>query len=207
MSQPAAFSDCCGAPRQCLSRMTKTKQDNRQKRLRCNVRMDTGLPDKRVLRIQITKCQRLFQMRSGRGKPAGKHQVSPEGLVSQNEPVRIVALTAQTQQIFVQATRQMQFAANRVIKRLSIGNLKELGGGTQLLPQLSCAAKRLSRFGCRVAFNGLQDGAQGSTKFELLAPACEILRQQRQLVQPLLELRGCLRHRRTRDGPPSGLAP
>ena len=35
--------------------------------------------------------------------------------MTQNEPGGIVALTAQTQQILVQALRQIQFAAERVI--------------------------------------------------------------------------------------------
>ena len=59
--------------------------------------------------------------------------------MTQNEPGGIVALMAQTQQILGQAQRQIEFAAVHVIARLPIGNLKELRGRTQLLPQLSCA--------------------------------------------------------------------
>ena len=66
--------------------------------------------------------------------------------MTQNEPGGIVALTAQTQQILVQALRQIEFAAEHVIARLPIGNLKELRGGTQLLPQLSCAGIGMARF-------------------------------------------------------------
>jgi hypothetical protein len=40
------------------------------------------------------------------------------GEVTQNEPGGIVALTAQTQQILIQAQRQVEFAPERVIARL-----------------------------------------------------------------------------------------
>jgi len=46
-------------------------------------------------------------MRSRRGKPPGEHQVTPERLVSQNEPARIIALTAQQQQFLIKAMRQI----------------------------------------------------------------------------------------------------
>ena len=46
--------------------------------------------------------------------------------MTENEPSRIVALTAQVQQILVQPPRQFKFAADRVVARLPIGNLKEL---------------------------------------------------------------------------------
>ena len=46
--------------------------------------------------------------------------------MTQNEPGSVVALTAQTQQVLVQAQRQIEFAAEHVIARLPIGNLKEL---------------------------------------------------------------------------------
>ena len=54
--------------------------------------------------------------------------------MTQNEPGGIVALTAQTQQIVIQAQRQIEFAAVRVIPRLPMGNLKKPRGGTELLP-------------------------------------------------------------------------
>ena len=54
--------------------------------------------------------------------------------MSQNEPGGVAALTAQKQQILVEAQRQLKFAADRVIECLPIGNPKELHGGTQLLP-------------------------------------------------------------------------
>ena len=73
--------------------------------------------------------------------------------MTQNEPAGIVALTAQTQQILVQAQSQIQFAAERVIPRLPIRNVEELRGGTQLLPQLSCAGEDLPRFRRGLAFD------------------------------------------------------
>ena len=121
--------------------MTKTEQGNRQKRLRCHPRVDTGLPNERVIGADITKCERLFQMRTGRGKPADKHPVAPERLVRQDEPRSVVALSAQTQQIFVQTMRQIQFAADLVIERLRIGNPKELRRKAELFPQFSCATE------------------------------------------------------------------
>ena len=127
--------------------------------------------------------------------------------MTQNEPGGIVALTAQTQQILVQAQRQIEFAAVHVIARLPKGNLKELRGRTQLLPQLSCAGIGLARFRRGEAFDGVQDRAQGTAKFELLSLAFGVVRQQRQLVQPLLKLRGRFRHRRAGGGPLTGLAP
>ena len=60
--------------------------------------------------------------------------------MTQNEPGGIVTPTAQTQQILGQALRQIKFAAERVIGRLPIWNLKELRGGTQLLPHRPCRA-------------------------------------------------------------------
>jgi len=66
--------------------------------------------------------------------------------VTQNEPGGIVALTAETQQILVQALSQLQFTTGRVVARPPIGNPKELRGRTQLLPQLICAGIGLARF-------------------------------------------------------------
>jgi hypothetical protein len=86
-------------------------------------------------------------MRSGWRKTADKHQVPADALVSQNETGGIIALAAQTQQILGQALRQIEFAADRVIDRLRIGNLKEFRGGTQLLPQHPCAGMGLACFG------------------------------------------------------------
>jgi len=66
--------------------------------------------------------------------------------VTQNEPGGIVALTAQTQQILVQAQRQIELAAERVMERLPIVNVKELRGGTELLPELSRTGIGIARF-------------------------------------------------------------
>ena len=116
--------------------------------------------------------------------------------MTQKEPGGIVALTAQAQQILVQAQRQIQFAAVYVINRLPMGNVKELRGGTQLLPQLSCAGKGMACFRRRIAFDGSQHRAQLTAKFEPLSPIFEVVRQQRQLVQPLFKLRGRFCRRR-----------
>ena len=127
--------------------------------------------------------------------------------MTENKAGGIVALKAQTQQILGQALCQIEFAAAQVIARLAKGNPEELRGRTQLLPQLSCAAKGMARFRRRDAFDGLQHRAQGTQKLELLPLPFGVIRQQRQLVQPLLELRGRFRHRRAGGGPTTGLAP
>ena len=75
------------------------------------------------------------------------------------EPAGIVALPAQTQQILVQAQRQIEFTAERVVDRLPIWNLKELRGIAQLPPQLACAGIGSARFLRGVAFDGKQDRA------------------------------------------------
>ena len=123
-----------------------------------------------------------------------------------NEPSGIVALTAQTQQILVQTLRQIEFAAVCMIARLPKWNVKELRGGTELLPQLPRAGIGMARFRCRVAFDDQQDGAQGTAKFELLSLTFPAVRQQRQLIQPSLQLPRRFRHRRAGGGPMTGLA-
>jgi hypothetical protein len=99
------------------------------------------------------------------------------GNVTQNEPGGIVALTAQTQQILVQALRQIQFGADHVMERLPIGNVKELRGGAELVPQLSCAGIGNTCFRGRLPFDGLQHRAQGTPKFELPSLAFGSIRQ------------------------------
>src|SRR5262249_29647631 len=47
----------------------------------------------------------------------------------------------------------------------------------------------------------------GAIKFELLSLSFRVVRQQRQLVQPFLKLRGRFHDRRPGDGPMTGLAP
>jgi hypothetical protein len=65
---------------------------------------------------------------------ASIHQISTGGQVTENEPGGIVALTAQTQQVLVQALRQIEFAAVGMIAGLPKWNPKEFRGRTQLLP-------------------------------------------------------------------------
>jgi|SRR6516162_11943287 len=89
--------------------------------------------------------------------------------MTKNEARGIVTLTAETQQILCTALRQIEFAAEPMMARLPKGNLKELRGGTQLLPQLSCTGKDTARFRRRLAFYGCQDRAQGTQKFEFLS--------------------------------------
>ena len=127
--------------------------------------------------------------------------------MTQNEPGGIVALTAQTQQILAQALRQIEFAALHMVAGMSKGDLEELRGRTQLLPQLPCAGIGMAGFRRGEAFDGAQHHAQGTANFEFLSLAFEILRQQRQLVQPLLELRGRLYQGRAGGGTMTGLAP
>src|SRR6516164_6336910 len=124
--------------------------------------------DKRAVSAGIIKRKHLLQMRPGRSKPASEHQVSPGRVVTQKEPGGIVALTAQTQQILVQALRYVEFAAERVIARLSIGNVKELRGRTQLLPKLSCACIGLACFRCGVALHSKQGRSLRTAQFEIL---------------------------------------
>ena len=87
--------------------------------------------------------------------------------MTQNESGGIDALTAETQQILTQAQRQIEFAAVHVIARLSIGNVKVLRGGTQLLSQFSCAGISLTRFRRGETPDGLQHRAKCAGKFEL----------------------------------------
>src|ERR1700732_2651232 len=126
--------------------------------------------------------------------------------MTKNEARGIVALTAETQQILGTALRQIEFAAEQMMARLPKGNLKELRGGIQLLPQLPRAGIDMARFRRRLAFYGCQDRAQGTQKFELLSLTFGVVRQQRQLVQRLLELRGRLYQRRAGSGPMTRLA-
>src|SRR5271166_89284 len=135
------------------------------------------MTSKRAVGIGIIKRKPCLQMRSGWRKPAGKHQVSTGGGVTQNEPAGIVALTAQTQQVFVQAQRQIQFAAEHVMERLPKGNVNELRGGIQLLPQLSCASIGTPRFRRCSSLEGQQGRAQAAEKFELLSLALRGVRK------------------------------
>ena len=91
--------------------------------------------------------------------------------MGQNKPGGIVALDAQTQHLLGEALRPAEFTAVQVIATLPIGNLKELRGGRQLLPQLSCAVIGLARFSRGEAFDSVQHCSQSTPKFELLALA------------------------------------
>src|SRR6266446_10489187 len=124
---------------------------------------------KRAVGDWIIKRKHLSQMRSGWPELAAIHQVSAGRAVTQNEAGGIIALTAQTQQFFVQAQRYIGFAAVYLIAGLQKGNLKELRGRTHLLPELSCAGIGMARFRRRVAFEDMQHRAQGAVKFELLS--------------------------------------
>ena len=88
--------------------------------------------------------------------------------MTEKEATGILTLTAQTQQILIQAQRQIELTTERVIERQSIGNVKEVGGGTEPLPQLSRAGIGVARFRRSVAFDGLQYRAQGNVKFKVL---------------------------------------
>src|SRR5260370_21296272 len=108
--------------------------------------------------------------------------------MTQNKAGRVVALLAEAQQVLSQALRKIEFAAVRVIERLSIGNAKELRGRSQLLPQVSCAGQGIARFRRRVASPHQQDRAEGTANLEFLSLAFGVDRQQRQLAERLLEL-------------------
>ena len=73
--------------------------------------------------------------------------------MAQNKAGHVVPLTAQTQQILIQALREIEFAAVRVIARLPVGNLNELRGRPQAFPQLATSdrqsAVRLNSRECR----------------------------------------------------------
>jgi len=71
--------------------------------------------------------------------------------VAENQPTGIAPLLTQTQ--LVQALRQAELAAERVIDGLSKRNLKELRGSTQLLPQFSSAGIGVAPFRRRDAFD------------------------------------------------------
>ena len=127
--------------------------------------------------------------------------------MTQKKARGMVALTAQTQQSFVQGQRQIEFAADKMITTLPIRDLKEFGRGTQPLPQLSGAGMGMARFRRRVPFHDHQGRAQAAQEFELLSPSFVGMGPQRQLVQPPLKLRGRFRHSRAGGGSPPGLAP
>ena len=83
---------------------------------------------------RLIKREPRFQMRSGRGKRSRGVKVSPEGDVAENEPGGIVALAAQAEQILVQAMRQLEFTAERMMAGLPKRYPKKVRRGPQPLP-------------------------------------------------------------------------
>jgi hypothetical protein len=88
-------------------------------------------------------------------KPAGKHQVSPVGQVTQSKAGRTIPFAALTQQPLVQALGHIPFAAVGVKTRLAVGNLNELRGGPQPFPRLDCRAPRPASERCSKVINRL----------------------------------------------------
>src|SRR5262249_14860549 len=127
--------------------------------------------------------------------------------MTENEPSGIASLTAQTQQVVGQALRRIELAAEPEITRLPPRNVKELRGRTELFPQPPGAGEGITRLLRGVALDDHQDPAQLTAKLQLLSATGCVVRQQRQLVQPLLQLRRRFGHGRASDGPPTGLAP
>ena len=82
MRQSSRLDNCLVAPRQCLVGKAETKEDDPQSGLCCQLRVDSGLTHERVMRVRIVKREHRFEVRSGRGKAAGKHQVSTGGIVT-----------------------------------------------------------------------------------------------------------------------------
>src|SRR5215831_17579398 len=97
-------------------------------------------------------------------KLARKQQVVTCGVVTQNEPARIVALTASIQNVLGQPQRQIEFAAVDVIPSLAPRNVEELRGRAQPFPQLSSAGIGMAGFRSAGAFYGLERRSQAATK-------------------------------------------
>src|SRR6516164_6417934 len=114
---------------------------------------------------------------------------------------------AQAQQILGQALGQIEFPAESVISSLRVGHSKKHRRTTQLLPQRSCADMSMAGLRRRESFNGMEHSAQGSAKVELLSLPFRGVGQQRQLVQPILQLGGRLRHSREGSGATTRLGP
>jgi hypothetical protein len=65
----------------------------------------------------------------------------------------------------------------------------------------------MARLWRRDPFRGHQHRTKGTAKFEFLSLTFAVVWQQRELLQPLLQLRGRFRHRGAGGGSPTGLAP
>ena len=136
----------------------------------------------------------LFQVRSGGRKPAANELVSTGGQMTQNEPAGIVALYTQSQQLLAQPVCPVEVSASRMMARLPVGDLKKLRWGPQPRPQLSCSGEDLPGFRRPIAFDGLQRRPQAFQEYKLPQLTFGGVRQQHQLIQCLLELRGRFRH-------------
>src|SRR5262249_53743815 len=123
--------------------------------------------------------------------------------MTENEAGGIATLSAQTQQVVGQALRRIELAAEPEVARLPPSDVKELRGRTELLPKLSGAGEGIARLLRGIAFDDHQDAAQLTAKLELLLPPRRVIRQQRQLVQPVLQLRCRLGHPGVGDRPPT----
>ena len=127
--------------------------------------------------------------------------------MTQNKPGSIVALTAQMQQILVQAQRQIEFAADHVIATIAHRESEGTPRENPAAPTTLVRGHRPARFRRGEAFDGSQHRAQRTRKIRAPVAGVRGVWQQRQLVQPFLKLRGRFRHRRAGGGSPAGLAP
>jgi hypothetical protein len=91
-------------------------------------------------------------------------------------------MAAQIYQILGRALRQIEFSTVQVIPRLPVGNLMELYGKSQLLPQLARSGIGMTRLRCGTAFNEDQHRTQSAPIFEFLTLTIRLVRQQRKLV-------------------------
>src|SRR5437763_12302509 len=91
--------------------------------------------------------------------------------MAKNHAGGIVALQAEAQQTLAAPACKVGLATKRVIASLRIGDVKELGGRAELLPQLSCTGAGVAGFRHYVAFDNDQGRTQGTPKLKLLAPA------------------------------------
>ena len=68
MRQSPRLGNCLVALCQCLVGKAGTKEDDRQSRLCCQLRVDSGLTHERVMGVRIVKRENRLEVRSGRGK-------------------------------------------------------------------------------------------------------------------------------------------
>src|SRR5947208_16297958 len=96
--------------------------------------------------------------------------------MAKNHAGGIVALQAEAQQILAEPACQIGLAAKRVIASLRIGDVKELGGRAELLPQLSRTGAGMAGFRQYIAFDNDQGRTQSTPKLKLLALAFNRIR-------------------------------